>query len=53
VNDFGATAELLGSGHGGSPTSPTPDLSCTIWASPFTLPTTVIKDTHQEQRNWS
>ncbi|KAJ5439990.1 uncharacterized protein N7458_010988 [Penicillium daleae] len=52
VNDFGATAELLGSGSGGSPSSPAADLSCTIWASPFTLPTTVIKDTHQEQRNW-
>ncbi|OOQ91732.1 Zn(II)2Cys6 transcription factor [Penicillium brasilianum] len=52
VNEFGATAELLGSAPGGSPTSPAADLSCTIWASPFTLPTTVIKDTHQEQRNW-
>ncbi|KAF3386956.1 hypothetical protein F1880_001157 [Penicillium rolfsii] len=52
VNDFGAAADLPGSGPASSPTSPRPDLSCTIWASPFTLPTTVITDTHQGQRNW-
>ncbi|KAL3485509.1 hypothetical protein BJX62DRAFT_242865 [Aspergillus germanicus] len=28
------------------------DLLCSIWTSPFTLPTTVLKDTHQEQRKW-
>lgn len=53
VNDFGSAAGLLGSGPERSPASPAADLSFTIWASPFTLPTTVIKDTHQEQRNWS
>ncbi|KAH8691419.1 fungal-specific transcription factor domain-containing protein [Talaromyces proteolyticus] len=53
VNDFGASAELFGSRPEESPASPTTELSCNIWTSPFTLPTTVIKDTHQEQRNWN
>ncbi|KAJ5167824.1 fungal-specific transcription factor domain-containing protein [Penicillium canariense] len=52
VNDFGSAAELLDPRAGESPASPAANLSCTIWASPFTLPTTVIKDNHQEQRNW-
>ncbi|RDW93691.1 Zn(II)2Cys6 transcription factor [Aspergillus mulundensis] len=35
-----------------TPGTPANDLSCSIWTSPFTLPTTVLKDTHQEQRKW-
>ncbi|KAL4883600.1 fungal-specific transcription factor domain-containing protein [Aspergillus karnatakaensis] len=34
------------------PGTPANELSCSIWTSPFTLPTTVLKDTHQEQRKW-
>ncbi|KAL4942658.1 hypothetical protein BDV06DRAFT_235261 [Aspergillus oleicola] len=35
-----------------TPETPASELSCSIWTSPFTLPTTVLKDTHQEQRKW-
>ncbi|KAL4798552.1 hypothetical protein BDV19DRAFT_356470 [Aspergillus venezuelensis] len=35
-----------------TPGTPANELSCSIWTSPFTLPTTVLKDTHQEQRKW-
>ncbi|KAJ5585102.1 fungal-specific transcription factor domain-containing protein [Penicillium hispanicum] len=52
VDDFRAAAELLGSRPGESPPSSVTELSCNIWTSPFTLPTTVIKTSHQEQRNW-
>jgi hypothetical protein len=53
VDDFGAPAGLLGPRPEESPTSPVTELSCNIWTSPFTLPTPVINNTHQEQRKWS
>lgn len=52
VNESGAVEELLGPRPEGSPVSPA-ELSCNIWTSPFTLPTTVFKNTGQEQRKWS
>ncbi|QKX53234.1 uncharacterized protein TRUGW13939_00310 [Talaromyces rugulosus] len=52
VDDFGAPAGLLGPRPEESPTSPVTELSCNIWTSPFTLPTPVINNTHQEQRKW-
>ncbi|KAL5361712.1 fungal-specific transcription factor domain-containing protein [Aspergillus floccosus] len=32
--------------------TPQDELGCSIWTSPFTLPSTVIKNKHTEQRNW-
>ncbi|KAJ5814186.1 uncharacterized protein N7503_000936 [Penicillium pulvis] len=52
VDDFGAAEQLLGPRPGRSSESADIDLSCNIWTSPFTLPTTVFKDAHQEQRKW-
>ena len=53
INDSRAAEELLGPKPGRSPGMPENELSCNIWTSPFTLPTTVFKNTHQEQRKWS
>lgn len=53
VNDIRAIAEFEGSRPEASPASPATQLTCNIWTSPFTLPTTVITDTVLEQRKWS
>ncbi|BCS23913.1 Zn(II)2Cys6 transcription factor [Aspergillus puulaauensis] len=52
VNESGAAEELLGPRPEGSPVPPAAELSCNIWTSPFTLPTTVFKNAGQEQRKW-
>lgn len=52
VNDAWASSDI-GDPHGESPASATDVSIYNIWASPFTLPSTVVKEMRTEQRNWS
>lgn len=52
ANNVWASSEVGGRADE-SLASPASDFTLNIWTSPFALPSTVIKDTHTEQRNWS
>ncbi|GMG10613.1 unnamed protein product [Aspergillus oryzae] len=53
VHDDQVAAEFVDPQSRGSSASQGSEFTCNIWTSPFTLPSTVIKDPHKEQRNWS
>ncbi|RAQ42956.1 hypothetical protein AFGD_010840 [Aspergillus flavus] len=52
VRDDQVAAEVVDPQSRGSSASQGSEFTCNIWTSPFTLPSTVIKDPHKEQRNW-
>lgn len=54
LDDFGAAEEFVCPRPTESPPAETDASStCNIWTSPFTLPTTVMKDSCKRQRKWS
>lgn len=53
LNAFGAATDLSCPRPTDSPADTEATSVCNIWTSPFTLPTTVMKDAHKRQRKWS
>lgn len=53
LNDLGGAADLLCPRPTESPADTEATSVCNIWTSPFTLPTTVMKDADKRQRKWS
>lgn len=53
LNDLGGATDLLCPRPTESPADTEATSVCNIWTSPFTLPTTVMKDAYKRQRKWS